>query len=24
LGEMKLKLDAYKHMAPQSKPQGMV
>jgi hypothetical protein len=24
LGEMKLKLDAYKHMAPQSKPQGIV
>ena len=24
LGEMKLKLDAYKHMAPQAKPQGIV
>ena len=24
LGEMKMKLDAYKHMAPQSKPQGIV
>jgi hypothetical protein len=24
LGEMRLKLDAYKHMAPQAKPQGIV